>query len=351
MAGVNSKRVFYTSPVPPVGFVDKLGQRPDITVDYLLQATPDHDADRILSVAHVYQIGSARDELLPKLHAHADLLKRTPSLLVVSTGGAGYDTVNVKHCTDAGVLVVNQTGGNKQAVAEHVVALMLMLSKRIMETDRNLRRGTLGDRAKFMGNDVFGKTVGIIGLGNVGGTLAKLCNTLLQMTVLAYDPYLTAEQIKERGAEKVELDDLLRRSDFVSTNCPLTDETRNLVGAREYALMKPTAFYINAARGFIHDEAALADVLRSKRIAGAGLDVWAKEPPGAEHPLMAFDNVIVSPHTAGVTVEARAKMGQFAADQVLDLLDGRYPPRPVNPEVWPVYAKRFEKTFGFAPQR
>jgi D-3-phosphoglycerate dehydrogenase len=247
--------------------------------------------------------------------------------------------------------VVNQTGGNKQAVAEHVVALMLMLSKRIMETDRNLRRGTLGDRAKFMGNDVFGKTVGIIGLGNVGGTLAKLCNTLLQMTVLAYDPYLTAEQIKERGAEKVELDDLLRRSDFVSTNCPLTDETRNLVGAREYALMKPTAFYINAARGFIHDEAALADVLRSKRIAGAGLDVWAKEPPGAEHPLMAFDNVIVSPHTAGVTVEARAKMGQFAADQVLDLLDGRYPPRPVNPEVWPVYAKRFEKTFGFAPQR
>jgi D-3-phosphoglycerate dehydrogenase len=205
---------------------------------------------------------------------------------VVSTGGAGYDTVNVKHCTDAGVLVVNQTGGNKQAVAEHVVALMLMLSKRIMETDRNLRRGTLGDRAKFMGNDVFGKTVGIIGLGNVGGTLAKLCNTLLQMTVLAYDPYLTAEQIKERGAEKVELDDLLRRSDFVSTNCPLTDETRNLVGAREYALMKPTAFYINAARGFIHDEAALADVLRSKRIAGAGLDVWAKEPPGAEHPLI-----------------------------------------------------------------
>jgi len=351
MAPVNSKRVFYTSPIPPVGFVDRLGQRPDITVDYLLQATPDADADRILSVAHVYQIGSARDELLPKLHAHADFLKRAPNLLVVSTGGAGYDTVNVKHCTDAGVLVVNQTGGNKQAVAEHVVALMLMLSKRIMETDRNLRRGTLGDRAKFMGHDVFGKTVGIIGLGNVGGTLAKLCNTLLQMRVLAYDPYLTAEVIKQRGAEKVELDDLLRNSDFVSTNCPLTDETKNLIGAREYALMKPNAFYINAARGFIHDEAALADALRNKKIAGAGLDVWAKEPPPAEHPLMAFDNVIVSPHTAGVTVEARAQMGKFAADQVLDLLDARYPPRPVNPEVWPAYAERFAQTFGVKPQR
>jgi D-3-phosphoglycerate dehydrogenase len=351
MAPVNSKRVFYTSPIPPVGFVDKLSQRPDITVDYLLQATPDADADRILSAAHVYQIGSARDELLPKLHAHSDLLKRTPNLLVVSTGGAGYDTVNVKHCTDAGVLVVNQTGGNKQAVAEHVVALMLMLSKRIMETDRNLRRGTLGDRQRFMGHDVFGKTVGIIGLGNVGGTLAKLCNTLLQMTVLAYDPYLTAQQIRERGAEKVELDDLLRNSDFVSTNCPLTDESKNMIGAREYALMKPTAFYMNAARGFIHDEAALADALRNKKIAGAGLDVWAKEPPGAEHPLMAFDNVIVSPHTAGVTVEARATMGQFAATQVIDLLDARYPPRPVNPEVWPAYVKRFEKTFGVTPQR
>src|SRR6185503_4213000 len=142
----------------------------------------DADADKILSAAHVYQIGSARDELIPKLHANADFLKRAPNLLLVSTGGAGYDTVNVKDCTAAGVLVVNQTGGNKQAVAEHVVAMMLMLSKRIMETDRNLRRGTLGDRAKFMGHDVFGKTVGIIGLGNVGGTLAKLCNTLLQMT-------------------------------------------------------------------------------------------------------------------------------------------------------------------------
>ena len=351
MAPVNSKRVFYTSPIPPVGFVDKLGQRPDITVDYLLQATPDADADRILATAHVYQIGSARDELLPKLHAHADLLKRTPTLLVVSTGGAGYDTVNVKHCTDAGVLVVNQTGGNKQAVAEHVVALMLMLSKRIMETDRNLRRGTLGDRQRFMGNDIFGKTIGIVGLGNVGGTIAKLCNTLFQMRVLAYDPYLSAEVIKQRGAEKVTLDELLRNADFVSTNCPLTDETRNLIGAREYALMKPTAFYMNTARGFIHDEAALADALRNKRIAGAGLDVWSKEPPGADHPLMQFDNVIVSPHTAGVTIEARTNMGKFAAEQVLNLLDGRYPPRAVNPEVWPAYVERFAKTFGITPQR
>jgi D-3-phosphoglycerate dehydrogenase len=351
MATVNSKRVFYTSPVPPVGYLEALGQRPDITVDYLKQSTPDAEAEPILSAAHAYQIGSARDELVPKLHAHADLIKRTPNLLIVSTGGAGYDTVDVKACTAAGVLVVNQTGGNKQAVAEHVLALMLMLSKRVMETDRALRRGTLGDRAKFMGNDIQGKTIGIVGLGNVGSTIAKLCNTLFEMRVLAYDPYLSADTIRQRGAEQVELADLLRNSDFVSVNCPLTDETRGMIGAKEYALMQPHAFFMNSARGFIHDEEALAEALRNRKIAGAGLDVWSKEPPPADHPLMQFDNVIVSPHTAGVTKEARANMGRFAADQMLALLDGRPPPRPVNPEVWPAYAKRFEKAFGITPQR
>jgi D-3-phosphoglycerate dehydrogenase len=351
MAAVNSKRVFYTSPVAPIGYLEMLGQRPDITVDYLAQSTADTDADQILSVAHVYQVGSARDELVPKLQVHADLLKRAPNLLVISTGGAGYDTVNVKHCTEAGVLVVNQTGGNKEAVAEHVLGMMLTLSKRIIQTDRNMRRGTLGDRAHFTGNDIFGKTIGIVGLGNVGSRVAQLCNGLFQMRVLAYDPYLSAEVIKQRGAEKVELADLLRQADFVSVNCPLTDETRGLIGAKEYALMQPHAFFMNTARGFIHDEAALADALRNKTIAGAGLDVWSKEPPPAEHPLLQFDNVIVSPHTAGVTKEARTNMGQFAAEQTLAVLDGKPAPRPVNPEVWPVYAKRFEKTFGFAPQR
>ena len=259
---VNSKRVFYTASQAPIGYAEMLGKRPDITLDPVSQPGPDAAVEPILSTAHAYQIGSARDELAPQLHAHADLLKRTPNLLIVSTGGAGYDTVDVKACNAAGVLVVNQTGGNKEAVAEHVVGLMICLSKRVMETDRHLRRGTLGDRANFIGHDVLGKTIGIVGIGNVGARVSQLCGTLFQMRVLAYDPYLTADEMKQRGAEKVELDDLLRNSDFVSINCPLTDETRGLIGAPQYALMRPNAYFINTARGFIHDEDALADALR-----------------------------------------------------------------------------------------
>jgi len=122
-----------------------------------------------------------------------------------------------------------------------------------------------------------------------------------------------------------------------------------MIGAGEFALMQPHAYFITAARGFIHDEMALAEALRAKQIAGAGLDVWSKEPPPVDHPLLKFDNVIVSPHTAGVTVETRANMARIAAEQLLDALDGKRPPRIINPEVWPVYAQRFEKAFGVTP--
>jgi D-3-phosphoglycerate dehydrogenase len=154
----------------------------------------------------------------------------------------------------------------------------------------------------------------------------------------------------ERGAEKVALDDLLRRSDYVSINCPLTAESRGMVGAEQFALMRPDAYLISTARGHIHDEAALADALRHRRLAGAGLDVWATEPPPREHPLLAFDNVLVSPHTAGVTKETRFNMGKIAAEQILDAVDGKPLARKVNPEVWPAYAQRFARQFGFAPQ-
>ena len=123
-----------------------------------------------------------------------------------------------------------------------------------------------------------------------------------------------------------------------------------MIGARQFAMMPPHAFFITTARGFIHDEEALYGALRDKRIAGAGLDVWDKEPPPPEHPLLQFDNVLASPHTAGVTKEARINMGKIAAEQILDALDGKRPPRIVNPEVWPDYVRRFERTFGFAPK-
>jgi D-3-phosphoglycerate dehydrogenase len=142
---------------------------------------------------------------------------------------------------------------------------------------------------------------------------------------------------------------LLQRADYVSVNCPLTAETRGMIGARQYALMQPHAYFITTARGFIHDEAALAEALREKRIAGAGVDVWAKEPPPPEHPLLQFDNVIASQHTAGVTHEARAHIATIAAEQLLEIFAGKRPPRLINPEAWPAFARRFERAFGTAP--
>ncbi len=350
-AAVNSKRVFYVAPHRPQGFAEMLGKRNDIRLDMLEQRIFDAAALEILSAAHAYQTGSARDELVKHYHAGNELLDRTPNLLLVSTNGAGYDTVDVKSCTARGILVVNQSGGNAEAVAEHVIGMMLCLVKRVGESDRAMRAGKIERRIDYIGGEAFGRTIGIVGLGHVGRRVAELAGTLFRMTVLAYDPYLDADVVRARGATKVALDELLRRSDFVSINCPLTAETRKLIGAREYALMQPTAYFITTARGSIHDEEALELALRDKKIAGAGLDVWDKEPPPAQHPLLQYDNVMVTPHMAGVTREARAKMGRIAAEQMLDALDGKPVPRIINPQVWPAYAKRFERSFGFAPQQ
>lgn len=346
---VNNKRVFYVKYLAHPIYTEILQARPDVRLDRLENDSPDEVAAPIVAAAHAYQIGAARDELAGHFHVDRDLLRRAPNLLIVSSNGAGFDPVDVDACTAAGVVVVNQSGGNAHSVAEHALGMMLTLSKRIIEADRALRRDANVNRNALIGTEVQGKTVGIVGIGNVGRRIAELCRGLLGMKVLAYDPYLSAPEIAARGAEKVELNDLLRRSDYVSINCPLTKDNRGMIGTREFALMQPHAYFITTARGFIHDEAALFEALQAKKIAGAGLDVWAKEPPPPDHPLLQFDNVLASPHTAGVTSEARANMGRIAAEQMLDALDGKRPPRLINPEVWPDYAKRFERTFGFRP--
>ena len=346
----NVKRLFHVRFLMHPCYAEIIATRPEIRLDKLENDTSDKDAQPTLAAAHAYQISSARDEVPRKYHATAELLERTPKLLIVSTGGAGFDTVNVKDCTESGVLVVNQTGGNAQSVAQHVVAMMIALSKQIVQTNHALRAGTMLDRNAFAGHEVQGKTIGIVGLGNVGRRVAELCGTLFDMTVLACDPLLDANEIAARGATKVELDELLQRSDFVSINCPLDETSRGMIGAKQFALMQPHAYFITTARGSIHDEKALEDALREKRIAGAGLDVWEKEPPEASHPLLKFDNVVASPHMAGVTKEARLNMGRIAAQQVIMALDGKRPPRIVNPQVWPTYAKRFEQTFGIRPE-
>jgi D-3-phosphoglycerate dehydrogenase len=325
-----------------------LAARPEIDLVRLRYDRPESETWAELSRSHGYQI-KPRGELRHPWFGDAALLKRSPSLLAICSSGAGYDMVDVDACTAAGVIVCNQSGFNKEAVAEHALGFMLSLSKKIGLADKVLRREGVRDRFLFTGNDIRGKTVGVVGIGQIGTRTAELCRVLFGMTVIAYDPYLTAEQIAARGAVKVELDELLRRSDFVTLHCPRTAETMGMLGRAQFALMKPTAFFITTARGGIHKEDDLAEALSDRRIAGAGLDVFLEEPPRPDHPLLAFDTVIASPHTAGVTQEALHDTAVATAEQWIAIFAGAVPPRLVNPAVWPRYRERFEQLLGFAP--
>jgi D-3-phosphoglycerate dehydrogenase / 2-oxoglutarate reductase len=346
----NTKRIFYVRYLPFGNYQTVLAQRPDVQLDKLETDSPEAAVTPVVSQAHIYQIGASRQIIPPRLQVTADLLRQMPNLIAASSNGAGYDTIDVDACTAAGVAVVNQSGGNKEAVAEHALAMIMALSKRIVEADRQARTGQPIDRAQYMGRELNSRTLGVIGLGNVGGNLARICKAAFNMRILAYDPLLTAEQVAARGAEKAELDDLLSQADYVSVHCPLTRQSRKMLGSAQFAKMKPDAYFVTTARGFIHDEQALAEALRTKRIAGAGLDVWEDEPPPHNHPLMAFDNVMVSPHVAGSTIEARENMGRIAAEQALAILDGKKPPRLINPEVWPAYRERFTSIMGVGPE-
>src|SRR5262249_22417591 len=258
------------------------------------------------------------------------LFSRAPKLLAVCSLGAGYDVIDVDACTKAGILVCNQSGANKEAVAEHAVGLMLAISKKIMQADRAIRKDNNIERFRYIGTELLGKTMGIIGLGNIGARVAEICNTAFRMTVLAYDPYLSKQKMAMRNAEKVELRELLQRADYVAVHCPRTEETFGMIGYDELSLMRPTAFFINTSRGGTYREGDLARALAEGKIAGAGIDVFLEEPPRKDHPLMAFDNVILTPHNAGSTREAHENVAIYASDQWIDIFDGKVPPRLVN---------------------
>jgi D-3-phosphoglycerate dehydrogenase len=330
-------------------FDERLARESDIGLTVCARAGPEAAGWTALEHAHVYQVWSAKDELPRPWSVSAELLARCPELLCVSAAGAGYDTVDVAACTKAGVAVVNQAGGNANSVAELAFGMMLALSRRIIECDRRLRREQGFTREDVMGHEIGGKVLGLVGIGHVGTRVAALAHAF-NMKVLATDPYLTEEEIGRRGAESVPLDELLARSDIVSLHCPRAHDTLRMIDARALARMKRGALFITTARGGIHDEAALLDALRSGQVGGAGLDVWDREPPPLDHPLLKLDSVIASFHTAGVTHEARRNIGAMAAEQSVGVLQGGRPPRLLNPEVWPAYAARFEAVLGTRAQ-
>lgn len=340
-------RIFYFERWIHSAGPELMAREPEMELIRLEQDMPPERIAQVLASAHGYQIGSTRDELLEPYWGARALLARSPELLVISAHGAGYDTVDVDDCTAAGVIVVNQSGANREAVGEHVLGMMLCLTKRMIETDRALRRDRDWYRDDFVGHDFVGRTIGIVGLGNTGSRVAELCGAPFGMRVIAYDPYIAPADFAARGARRAAtLEELLAASNFVSINCPRTDETEAMIGAREFALMRPGAIFVTTARGGIHDEDALAAALGRGHLAGAGLDVWDPEPPALDHPLLAFDNVILSPHVAGATDESRRKAAEWAVEQWRGIWRGERPPRLINPEAWPAYAARFERIRG-----
>ena len=333
---LNRKRVVYFERFFDQIAAKILSEQEDIELVRLEQDSPESDNWAELSRACGYQV-LARTELREPWFGNAALIAKCPNLLAISSAGAGYDVIDVDACTRAGIIVVNQSGTNYNAVAEHAIGLILSVSKKIGLTNRAMLGGGPIIRHQLTGNDIRYKTLGIVGIGHIGGRVAKLAS-IFDMKVIACDPYLSAEQIAAKGATKVELADLLKQSDFVTVHTPRTKETIGMFGAAQFAQMKPTAYFINTARGLIHKEADLHAALVQGKLAGAGIDVFDTEPPPADHPLLLLQNVVATPHIAGGTHEAHHDMSVATAEQWMGLLRGRVPPRLVNPEAWPLYS-------------
>lgn len=249
-----------------------------------------------------------------------EVLEAAPDLEVVAKLGTGIDNVDLEAAAERSVAVTYTPGHNALSVAEHTLALLLATARRLPEMREILESGGWRDDAT-LGTRLSGKTVGIVGFGNVGKRVGKLLSGF-QADVLVHDPYVPTIDAEFVGGELVDLDDLLRLSDAVVVNAELTEETRGYLGEREFSLMKEDAFLVNTARGPIVEEDALVSTLRSSEIAGAGLDVYASEPPGEDSPLLDLDNVVLTPHVAAMTNESRAETIDTLAANVLAILEG-----------------------------
>jgi D-3-phosphoglycerate dehydrogenase len=249
----------------------------------------------------------------------AECLENPGKLRAIARAGVGVDNIDVPAATRKGVVVMNTPGGNTVSAAEHTIALLLALARRVPSADAVMKAGGW-DRNKFVGTQVAGKTLGVIGLGRIGREVARRAAGL-DMQVIALDPFVTAARAAELGyAVAASLDELLPKVDFLSIHVPLSDETKSLIGANELALMKPSARILNVARGGIVDEKALAEALSSGTIAGAGVDVFSVEPIAADNPLVKAPNVVLTPHLGASTVEAQESVAVEAAQLIADFL-------------------------------
>jgi D-3-phosphoglycerate dehydrogenase len=280
-------------------------------------------ADAVLVSGTIFVTGEVMDRVGPRLR-------------IVARTGIGFDRVNLEAATERGILVLNTPDGPTESTAEHAIALMLNLSKRVAVTDRILRAGSEFPKYSEMqpGLEVCGATLGLVGLGRIGSRVAEIA-CVLGMRVLAYDPFITAERAQSLGVTLVgSLEELLPQVKVLSLHSPATLETRHMLNAQTLALLPRGSYLINVARGALVDEAALLEALETGHLAGAGLDVFDPEPPPANAPLFRHPNTICTPHIGSFTAEGLLRMQVMACQEVATALRGERPQNLVNPQVW-----------------
>jgi D-3-phosphoglycerate dehydrogenase len=315
----------------------------------ILMSQPIHEKGMQLITSQGYEARVAPDfteaTLIKEVRDAAGFLVRTAPIpaAVINAGtvlkaigrhGVGYDNIDVKAATARKIPVCITPRANALSVAEHVLALMLALAKQMLPFDIATRKNEWEIRNSYSAFDLDGKTLGIIGMGRIGMLVCQKAKAAFNMEILAYDPLVPKAALEAAGAKVLDIPEILKASDFVTLHVPSMPETKGLIGEAQLKTMKRSAYLINCARGPIVDEAALVAALRAGTIAGAGLDVFDPEPPLADNPLFGLPNVVLSPHSAGLTVECVIRMATHAAQAIIDVLEGRKPEGVINPEVF-----------------
>jgi len=313
-------KILVTDPIEAEGLVllrlqgYEVDYKPDISPDELLKIIGQYDALIVRSRTKVTR----------------EVIEAGENLKVIARAGVGVDNIDVAAATERRIPVVNAPASLTTSVAELTLGHMLSLARQIPRANAGMKAGKWEKKA-FMGTELKGKTLGLVGIGRIGAEVCRLCQAF-GMDVIAYDPYLTAEAISKMGAEKVDLDDVLKRADYVSIHVPKTPETEGMIGIEALRLMKPTAYLVNCSRGGLVDEDALVRALKEGMIAGAALDVFKDEPPTGS-PLLELENVVLTPHIGGSTEEGQSRASPDAAEGVIAVLSGKRPKYIVNPEV------------------
>ncbi len=263
-----------------------------------------------------------------------ELMDAAPRLKVVSNYAVGYDNIDVPAATRHGIVVGHTPEVLTETVADFALCLMLAAARRLVDADAYTRAGKWSTWEPFLlaGQDFFGATLGLIGLGRIGSAVARRAKGF-QMRILYHDIYRRQDLEQSLGIEYREFDDVLRSADFISVHVPLSEQTRHLIGRDQFKLMRKTAVFVNTSRGPIVDQQALAEALASHQIYAAGIDVFEREPVSRDDPLLKLDNVVVVPHIASASIPTRTKMAVIAAQNLIAVLQGKTPPHPVNPEV------------------